>query len=406
MARAFPAILLIIISHATPAAHYGWHIDPANPTTGVLRLALETPLKKDTIFITRQTGPAAAEVFPHCENLNKALQPSGQGWRAPAGCSAITWSVAFTTIESPNINLGEQANLYHPDGWWLLTEWGSLLRAESQVTNGTVCARLGDTSTCRSLPGLHQPPLFLLAGEPDHTRRFGDIAFHFFHALLPADFDPVVLHDSLAHQLTYLTSLIHGKERAVSIPSEIDVLILGIDESLDVVGGAAGHTAYLANVAIGDDGIASTELVRLLWITGHELIHLLGLDSAPLWAAESLAHYYGYKSMRASEEAQQLFERMLEDLPDLGLLQAHHRVTQKGEGQYYGLFYTRGAAFWRALDRQLTESTGGEYDLDVFLPMLREHDFGAEGELPPVFIDALRKRIEPSVLDQLFDRYL
>ncbi len=406
MARALLAILLMIISHTTPASHYDWHIDPAKPETGVLRLALETPLKDDTIFITRQTGPAAADIFPHCENLDEALQTSGQGWKVPAGCSAITWSVAFTTIESPTIDLAEQSNLHHPQGWWLLTEWGALLRPESQETYATVCARLEEASTCRPMPEPHQPPLFLLAGEPDLTRRFADISFRFFHAMLPADFDPTKLHDSLEHQLTYLTSLVPREKRAASIPAEIDVLILGIDQSLDRVGGAAGHTAYLVNVAVGDDGISSTELVRLLWITGHELFHLLGLDSAPLWTAESLAHYYGYKSMEASEKAQQLFDRMLEDLPEMGLLQAHRRVTRQGEGQYYGLFYTRGAAFWRALDEHLSESTGSEYNLDAFLPMLREHEFGPNGELPAVFIDTLSKHIEPSILNQLLDKYL
>ncbi len=406
MTRMIIAILLLLSGGNGLALQYEWHIDPDNPDTGVLRLLLDNPLNEVMVLTTRQMGPAQTDFSPHCDNLNETLKPSDQGWRAPTGCSIISWSVAFTTIKSPTLDLADQVNLHDPDGWWLLTEWGSLPRPKSQDVTGMVCAHLGESTTCRPLPGLHQPPLFLLAGEPDHARRVSDITFRFFHALLPADFDQALLHDSIELQLIYLTSLVSREAHLKSTPSEIDVLILGIDESLGQVGGAAGHTAWLVNVAVGNDGISSTEMTRMLWLTGHELFHLLGLDSAPLWAAESLAHYYGYKSMRASEEADQLFQRMLEDLPATGLLEAHHNVTHRGEGHYYGLFYTRGAAFWRALDEQLFESTEGKNNLDEFLPMLREHEFGPAGEPPTVFIDALRERIEPSILDQLLDQYL
>lgn len=404
--KASLAASLLLSGHVVLGSDYELQIDPDDPASGVLRLTLEAPLKHDTVLITRQMGPERGGLAPRCDNLNATLDAVDPGWRAPAGCSAISWSVSFTTVEAPATNVAQQVNLHYSDQWWLLTEWGSVLRPESQVTSGSVCARIGDESTCRLLPELSEPPLILVAGEPDDTYRFGEITLRLFHALLPTGFSPELLEDSLEQQATYLTSLVPSAEESGSVPSEIDILMLGIDESLEVVGGAAGHTAYLANVAVAGDSVSTDSLLRTLWITGHEMFHLLGLDSAPLWAAESLAHYYGYKSMKPGEEVERMFDELVEDLPAMGLLEAQRRVTHQGERQFYGLFYSRGAAFWRVLDEQISEATGGERDLDAFLPMLREHDFGRDGQLPAAFIDAMGDLISPSTLDHLMNEYL
>ena len=47
---------------------------------------------------------------------------------------------------------------------------------------------------------------------------------------------------------------------------------------------------------------------------------------------------------------------MTENAGETGLLEAHRRVAN-GEGHYYGLFYSKDAAFWRTLDELIGAAT-------------------------------------------------
>ncbi|QOC22299.1 hypothetical protein IC757_14960 [Wenzhouxiangella sp. AB-CW3] len=345
-------------------------------------------------------------MVPRCKGLEADPVETDGAWIAPAGCSVITWNVTFQRVEGPGVDLSEQSNLYYPGGWWLLTEWNDLLRPSAGSTPESICATDGNETICRTVPALDEAPLFLMVGQPDCIHTIGGTTFRFFHGLLPVAFDARELHRGLEQQLAYLRSLSPDRAGPSPNPEVIDVLILGIDESLDRIGGAAGHGAWLANVAVSDSGIKPSEMVRFQWITGHELFHLLDIDQAPLWASESLAHYYGFKSLGENPAAESLFEQMLEQVPDMGLLDAHHRVAQQGESQYYGLFYFRGADFWRALDALLGESTNGEEDLDAFLTILRDEEFGPGGELPETFVESVRKRTGSQALSELLSKYL
>jgi hypothetical protein len=245
----------------------------------------------------------------------------------------------------------------------------------------------------------------MLIGEPRATTILGAVTFRFFSGHLPSRFDVADLYESYGRQLSYLHSLTAGK-LGVSPPSVVDVLVLGIDDALGVTGGAAGSGSFLANIVVTDGQVNPSERARLLWLSGHELAHVLGLGTGTLWASESLAHYYGLKSLEGVDDASELFEQMIEDVEGMGLLEAHQRVTQRGEGQYYDLFYSRGAAFWKDLDEVISTATDGSRSLDDFLPLLLNGDFGANGELPPEFLESVGKVVDPDDIGQVLQRYL
>ena len=72
---------------------------------------------------------------------------------------------------------------------------------------------------------------------------------------------------------------------------------VGIDKKDEVLGGAAGATGFVSNYALENGAIDVISRERLFWISGHELFHTLSTYPYDLWASESLAHYYGYKSL-------------------------------------------------------------------------------------------------------------
>lgn len=245
----------------------------------------------------------------------------------------------------------------------------------------------------------------MLIGEPDNRMAVGDSAFHFFTGHLPNGFDVAGLHESYERQISYLHAIL-DETTDTSPPGVIDVLLLGIDSAQGVVGGAAGHASYLANVAITEQRVDPSERTRLLWISGHELAHLLGLGTEMLWASESLAHYYGFKSLGDNTHASEQFEQMAESVEPMGLLEAHRRVTKKGERRYYPQFYTKGADFWKEMDEAVAAATQGDQCLDDYLPLLINGDFGVNGELPPDFIEAVSSLAGPEKIERILREHL
>ncbi|TBU77002.1 hypothetical protein DNK10_05555 [Pseudomonas daroniae] len=135
------------------------------------------------------------------------------------------------------------------------------------------------------------------------------------------------------------------------------------------------------------------------------MAHLLGLETNALWASESLAHYYGFKSLEKNKDAFQLFDQMTDEIDQIGLLKAHRLVAQ-GEGQYYAQFYAKGAAFWRDVDQALIQATQGKKSLDDYLSLLVNGQFGINGELPAEFLEALVEMIGKDNVDRLHQDYL
>jgi hypothetical protein len=217
-------------------------------------------------------------------------------------------------------------------------------------------------------------------GEPETTRGVDGAVIRLFTGNLPSSFQTDKLFKSYEGQLQYLRSVIPERVGAQTL-RVIDIVILGIDSSNGRTGGAAGHQSLLTNVVVEDGEIEASEEARLLWVTGHEMAHMLGLGTEALGASESLAHYYGYKSVEDIAETTQLFWQMPLGSSEIGLIEANRRVGN-GQRQYYGLFYSKGAHFWRTINELISSGTDGQSSLEDYLPLLVEGGFGDDGECP------------------------
>lgn len=207
----------------------------------------------------------------------------------------------------------------------------------------------------------------------------------------------------LNKQFSYLSSLFFPGD----IPNTtIDIAWVGIDEERKTVGGAAGESAYISNYAISTNNSEMSQ-ERLFWVSGHETFHMISSYSYPLWIAESLAHYYGYKSL--AQHGPTLITPIEEwdkqknsvSNSKAGLYEAHTKVLNN-EGSYYGLFYGKGAAFWHDLDTRLENK---DDSLDHYLSLLSNSQQGKE-ELSREFTTAIINIIGKQEFKQLVSKYL
>lgn len=396
-------VCILLIGNNAVSAQYALTIDQDAPNTGTLRLSLANPVSSGIHAFTRVQSDVYLQK-PVCENLEKDLIPSDSGWLVPEGCSEIVWAIRFETVDDLAHNVSKQTNIYHPDGWWLYSEWGSLLRLKEQDIVSTFCATVGAETFCREIPRSSEPPLLMPIGKPALTSDVSGTSVQLFTGNLPSDFSRERLLYMYESQFRYLHSVVAQKVDA-AVPGAIDIVVLGIDGDHGSSGGAAGKNSILTNVVVEDFQISDSETVRLLWITGHELAHMVGLGTQALWASESLAHYYGYKSVKHHDSSTRLFRAMPDGSDEIGLIEANRRV-ESGQGEHYGLFYSKGAYFWRELDRLIAVKTKGHGSLDDYLPLLIKGDFGVSGELPQEFVDELQREIGASHFSEIMKDYL
>ena len=161
----------------------------------------------------------------------------------------------------------------------------------------------------------------------------------------------------------------------------------------------------MANIAVSERGVISSDRIKYLWVAGHEMAHMLGLGTEVLWASESLAHYYGFKSLGEDKLASQIFKQMVREMSQIGLLKAQQLVGQ-GEGQHYAQFYVKGAAFWKDLDEAIIGVTRSQKSLDDYLSLLINGRFGTNGELPSEFLQAMVDVIGQEKVNRLLLEYL
>ena len=402
----YRAILIFAIPFFLPeksfALQYELLINSSAPTMGTIRLIFEDALHTETRLISRQLKESNIK-NPICSTSGKTLPPAdGGGWIVPAGCSEIIWGIQFIEVDRPNHDVSAQENLYYPGKWWLFSEWGNLLRLASNTAESEICTK--DRATCRHVPSSKEAPLLMLVGEPSKQVTSGETSFNFFSGHLPEAFDIKNLYGSYEQQLSYLQKVITPVNPSTP-PQTVDVLVLGIDASLGVIGGAAGKDAYLANIAGSERGVISSDRIKYLWVAGHEMAHMLGLGTEALWASESLAHYYGFKSLGEDKLASQIFKQMVGEMSQIGLLKAQQLVGQ-GEGQHYAQFYVKGAAFWKDLDEAIIGVTRSQKSLDDYLSLLINGRFGTNGELPSEFLEAMVDVIGQEKVNRLLLVYL
>ena len=396
---------------AVKGPQYRLQIDPDIPTMGNLEMILAEPLDEATEVMIRRPRGIVGVVDPRCEDLEEPLEGGDGSWIAPKGCSVIAWETPFAEVAEPWATLSHQRNLYYPGRWWLFTERDSLFRLAGDPQNsgadpGSLCANFAGEESCQAVPKPGDPPVMMALGTPDHVVTIGETTLRFFAGHLPPDF---ALEDQVARwveRFPYFYDLALATQPCAALPDELDIVLLGIDTTGGNVGGAAGQAAVLANMPISDHPLSDREAIFLDWLVAHELAHTLRIETGPVWAGESLAQYYGYKWLEPSEAVDQLFEQVSVDDPEMGLLEAFRLVTEEEQFEHYELFYSQGAAFWRAVDDLIQSASEGEESLDDFLPLLHQHPFEADGQLPPEFLDAVGDLAGQPRLEEILDFYL
>ncbi|RVT43043.1 hypothetical protein EMM73_17735 [Rheinheimera sediminis] len=318
-------------------------------------------------------------------------------------CDEVRWSVNFIELKQQDYDVSQQQNLYSEQGWWLLTEWDDLLRVKGADIAELCLKKKGQLSDCKSIPAMNQPPLFYLTGKSLSSIKIAGQQFDIYsNTDISTLLEPSQLKLQQA-QFDYLMQLTAAK------PSQaISLLWLGVSPAQRNLGGAAGLNSYLANFHYDASGISAKSQQRLWWISGHELFHMLYSKPLPLWQSESLAHYFGYKSLLNAgvqpEQTPLYYAERAASGPNAtaGLYLAQQKVTEQQDYSYYALFYDKGAAFWYELD-QLIQQQGKS--LELYLPLLHQQQPESD-QLPAGFIDSVSRLVGKRSFEQLQQRYL
>lgn len=382
---------------------FNLRVDPESPNIGVFS-ANTSDLDRLTLLEPR------AVPFSSAGNLAEINCVTGNSTKPVSygeaqQCDRIEWEVTFDKVDGLDVNVSEQKNLYSETGWWALFEWGVLPRIKEEM-NINVCTYSSDgisKKDCRRLPGGNQAPLLLVWGKPNIEYEASGIKFRIF-----ADSSgSALINESTQQRLSKQFSYLSGLFPPGDTPNPpVDIAWVGIDEERNTVGGAAGESAYISNYAISENNSEMSQ-ERLFWVSGHETFHMISSYSYPLWIAESLAHYYGYKSLAQHGPALitpiQEWDKQKNSVPnsEAGLYEAHTKVLNN-DGSYYGLFYGKGAAFWHDLDTRL-EAKGDS--LDHYLSLLSNPQQG-NGELSREFTTAIINIIGKQEFEQLVSKYL
>lgn len=317
-------------------------MNPVPPQGGVLALRFNDVIQSQVENLT-------------CDGKGIKETPQGS-WSIPKGVHDLRWQVRLK--EGKELDVGEQQSVNF-DSSILLSEGSSLPRFEN--TQGSEVVKISMATVKRIYPDHSQ---FIVLPDSDSSAPFF-VLLNFTKCASRAD-------GSIT--LTYLLD----NEKYHSLLPDIDANIKGVKwlmERTDVntkesfaiawckyetetlgISGAAGEGILLANYLPNKDSPSDKAL--MLYVVLHESFHQLQAyyPEEPTWVKESLASYYGTRAVEVvmPEEGaiwMGRFQKAADQFPK-GLLTIHSEVKE-GDRSGYGAFYTKGVAFWAAVDKTL-----------------------------------------------------
>jgi hypothetical protein len=235
-----------------------------------------------------------------------------------------------------------------------------------------------------ALPETSRAPLFLLIGaQPVAIRSSSTVSVRYFIDV-PKNLNRVPTIDSVARGLQWLTGLIRPRDAM-----EFNYVWLGRAASSGSVGGATGGELLLVNYLRTDTNRPlPVDVTRATPFTeaAHKLSGMYG--TKPGWVEESLAMYLGLQALgRASPNdptSRSLLERFqtaARRFP-MGLLAVQSEVST-GDVSHYGAFFTKGVAFWAAVDSEMQTLEDGS--LSTHLKVIWTAKYDHAGRPPPDF---------------------
>ncbi len=316
-------------------------------------------------------------------------------------CDHVDWRLPLTKIGHDGFDIADQIDSYSPDkGWRFISEFNSLPRFSKHSDEPIPAQVCAPNNQCSWMPDESQPPLFMIWGlkpiELDINGKTIKVTTDTDEILKTmSDWKP-----ALESQLAYLISLFPNNK-----VEKWDIAFFSRDKQAGSVSGAAGSDKILVNALLNNGELKDDAMPMLLKIAAHESMHLLDTTS-PMWASESLAEYYGIKSLGKTSydftDPQAEWNDFKKRFPfaSAGLLQANDRVSKEQMYQYYPLFYVKGPAFWQLVDQSLMAKGKS---LDTLLPTLT---FNKDGHLSEASISDITDVIGKQKWHELADLYL
>ena len=379
-------------------------VDPAKPEIGSFS-ADTSALEEITLLPPRTlTGLTDKLLAIQCTQKGSKRTVS---YNNQIRCDRFEWKIPFKSVDNLDRDVSEQISIFSQVGWWALFEWDMIPRIE-EVSDILVCAHIDsehNERNCQKLPTLNQPPMIMVWGKPSAELHESRAIFRIFTDSEGSTLTNKKNRQRVFKQYQYLKELFPSKE---SKTKSVDLAWVGIQESKGIVGGAAGAKSFVANYAVRSRQVTDDSKERLFWISGHEMFHMITPQRYPLWVSESLAHYYGYKSLAQYDVPsfnpldEWKEKRSQIAIGDTGLYTANIEVTKNRNMQFYGLFYEKGAAFWYELDSLLQRKN---HSLDQYLPLLGKSNVPSE-RLSDEFIETISRIAGKQKIQQLLSEYL
>lgn len=316
-------------------------------------------------------------------------------------CDHVDWQLPLAKIGHDGFDIADQFDSYSPDkGWRFISEFNSLPRFSKHSDEPIPAQVCAPNNQCSWMPDESQPPLFMIWGlkpiELDINGKTITVTTDTNEILKTmSDWKP-----ALESQLAYLISLFPNNQ-----VEKWDIAFFSRDKQAGSVSGAAGSDKILVNALLNNGELEDDAMPMLLKIAAHESMHLLDTTS-PMWASESLAEYYGIKSLGKTSydftDPQAEWNEFKKRFPfaSTGLLEADDRVSKEQMYQYYPLFYVKGPAFWQLVDQSLMAK--GKC-LDTLLPTLT---FNKDGHLSEASISDITGVIGKQKWHELANLYL
>jgi len=372
----------ISLSNAQDLLFYQLSISPKDPSkimievdTSLLGSIKAIPARS---FRTRNNQPT---LYCVTSKISQTLN-----YQEPTFCEKVTWTLTLQEVDRLGLDPTQHIDTYSPDKQWIfISEYNSFPSFESHHGRlpATVCSPSG---ICKPLPQSEEPPLLLVLGQKKE-----DIQIKNKTITVQSDSKVVMNHLSiwkptLKHQLNYISRIFPAPNS-----SSWQIAFFSSHFNFTSRRGVIGKNTVVVNTPMQGGMLTDESIHSMLVFAAHESVHLLENRQHPVWAAESLAEYYGIKSLFGTGYA---MDKPVENwrtfaknfsLSGTGLIQANENVTKKNLHQYYPIFSIKGAAFWYELDKALQSKHS---DLDDMIKFL---DFDENGQFSQGFIERLTR---------------
>ncbi len=377
---------------------YQVKVDNANPL--VADVSVDTSQAGALRFLPpRFFDNGEVEPILYCHNTGNKVKPIS--WQVPVQCVRVSWQISFIPVSPEGLEVSQQRNAFSLlEGWHLLTEWNTLPRIQDQDAI-RVCL-YAESNTCYDLPPTSAAPLFIVSGmQHNMLIDVGDITLNLKSSGRQLVDQQLLWVPVFLHQIDYLKS-----QFSVNNAELWQLVWFKRERRSGSIGGAAGFHTFLANYPVENGVISRDAYTYLLKISAHEFMHQLFYVPNAIWVNESLAEYYAISSLQgtryrvSSAVNRWMYSATAFPLSYVGLYDAAKQVERNNNYAYYGLFYTKGAALWGAIDQQLQKKNTR---LSQYLSLLEN---AKDQILPQAFVDAIIDKLGQAEWTIIRQRYL